>query len=230
MRLKILASVIVLASTLLSACETLTSSNRVIVSSAEKWALLPVVNLSNTPLAGNRARALVETHLRSRGVKNLEVYIPEPSESVLALLDEPGQLQTAKNWASDNGFRYGITGDVHEWQYKNGLDNEPSVAMTLKFVDLETDEVVWLATGARTGWGYSNLSRTASKTIDEMFAKVNFRANTRARPSLAAARPSASTTAAKQAASKNSRAGLATAPIRPRTLRRIEQQSDKGGR
>jgi len=52
-----------------------TSSNRVIVSSAENWALLPIVNLSKTPLAGNRAAALVETHLRARGVKNLEAMV-----------------------------------------------------------------------------------------------------------------------------------------------------------
>ena len=226
MRLKILASVIVLASTLVSACETLTSSNRVIVSSAEKWALLPVVNLSNTPLAGSRARALVETHLRSRGVKNLEVYQAEPGQSVLALLDEPGQLNDAKNWAIDNGYRYGITGDVHEWQYKNGLDNEPSVAMTLKFVDLETDEVVWVATAARTGWGYSNLSGTASKTIDEMFAKVKFNANSRARPSLAAAKPTPSVSG-RAATPKTS---TATAPIRPKFIKRADDQSNKGGR
>ncbi len=208
MRLKILASVLVLSSILLSACETMTSSNRVIVSSAEKWALLPIVNLSKTPLAGNRASALVETHLRSRGVNQLEAYKATSSDSVIALLDDAGQLTKAKAWARQNGFRYGITGDVQEWQYKNGLDNEPSVGMTLKFVDLQTDEVMWVASATRTGWGYSNLSSTASKTIDELLTQVRFKSDSRGRPTMAAASPAPSTGAAP---ARNQ----PTAPIRP---------------
>lgn len=208
MRIKILTSVLVLSSVLLGACQTMTSSNRVIVSSAEKWALLPISNLSKTPMAGNRASALVETHLRSRGVKNLEVYKSPANQSVIALLDEAGQLDDAKNWARQNGFRYGITGDVQEWSYKNGLDNEPSVGMTLKFVDLQSDEVMWIANATRTGWGYSNLSSTASKTIDELLTQVKFKANTRGRPTMAAATP---TTGSDAQLSED----RVTAPIRP---------------
>ncbi len=189
MRLKLLTGVLVLSSTLLTACATVTSSNRVIVSSAEKWAILPITNLSKTPLAGNRASALVETHVRARGVKNLEVYQPPESESVIALLDSAGQLASAKNWARENGYRYGITGDVQEWSYKNGLDNEPSIGMTLKFVDLHSDEVMWTANATRTGWGYANLSSTANKTIDELLTQVSFKSNVVARPTLAAAAP-----------------------------------------
>jgi len=210
---KILASVLVLCSTLLTACETMTSSNRVIVSSAEKWALLPISNLSKTPMAGSRASTLVETHLRSRGVKELEVYRAPGDQSLAALLDEAGQLETAKEWALRNNFRYGITGHVQEWSYKNGLDNEPSVGISLKFVDLETDEVMWLANATRTGWGYSNLSSTASKTIDELLTQVQFRNDARGRPVMAAARPNANLSAPPQA---NAPSQLSTAPIRPK--------------
>jgi len=187
MRIKLLTSVLVLASTLLTACQTLTSSNRVIVSSAENWALLPIVNLSSTPLAGDRAAALIETRLRAKGVKNLEVYKTPQSDTVIALLDEAGQLEKAKAWARDNGIRYGITGDVQEWSYKNGLDNEPSIGMTLRFVDLHSNDVIWAASGTRTGWGYSNLSSTADKTIGELLTQVQFNSNALARPTLAAA-------------------------------------------
>ncbi len=212
MRLKILASVLVLSSILLSACETMTSSNRVIVSSAEKWALLPIVNLSKTPLAGNRASALVETHLRARGVSQLGAYKATGTDSVIALLDDAGQVSKAKTWARQNGFRYGITGDVQEWQYKNGLDNEPSVGMTLKFVDLQTDEVMWVASATRTGWGYSNLSSTASKTIDELLTQVRFKSDSRGRPTMAAANPAPST---EVAPARNQ----PTAPIRPAIIK-----------
>ena len=227
MRIKILASVILVTSALLSACQTMTSSNRVIVSSAENWALLPIVNLSTTPLAGNRASALVETQLRARGVKNLKAYKTPENESVIALLDEAGQLSKAKQWARENGFRYGITGDVQEWSYKNGLDNEPSIGMTLKFVDLQTDEVMWAATAARTGWGYSNLSGTANKTIEELLTQVRFDSNSRGRPTMAAATDASTLSGSGiTGSSQNSdqqmlqsapgdSAGTVTAPIRP---------------
>jgi len=214
MRIKILTSVLVLSSVLLSACETLTSSDRVIVSSAEKWAVLPIKNLSRTPLAGSRASALVETHLHSRGVKNVEVYEAPADQSILALLDDASQLENAKAWARQNDFRYGVTGDVQEWAYKNGLDNEPSVGMTLKFIDLHSNEVMWVANASRTGWGYSNLSSTASKTIDELFTQVAFRENTRGRPTLAAAKPPAPT-ALPTLPSNGQGAPQVTAPIRP---------------
>jgi len=207
MRLKLLAGVVVIMGTLLSACETMTSSNRVIVSSAEKWALLPITNLSKTPLAGDRASALVETHLRARGVTNLETYQPPKADSVMALIDNSGQMSQAKEWALQEGYRYGITGDVQEWSYKNGLDNEPSVSMTLKFVDLQSDQVMWVANASRTGWGYSNLAGTANKTIEELLTQVRFRSDLRGRPVMAAATPALEIDGAAP--------DKATAPLRP---------------
>ncbi len=178
MRLKSIVSVlVVISSLLLTACETMMSSNRVVVSAAERWALLPIENLSSTPLAGNQARSLVETHLRARGIKNLEIFEVGSEQTLMALLDEAGQIASAKQWAVDNGFRFAITGNVQEWQYKNGLDNEPSVGLTLKFLDLQSDQVLWVASASRTGWGYQNLSSVASKTIGDLLAEVRFKQN-----------------------------------------------------
>ena len=215
MRIIILSSVLVLTSIALSACQTITSSDRVIVSADEPWAILPIANLSTTPLAGGRASALVEAHLRSRGVRNLQVYQAPEDQSVLALLDDAGQLDDAKNWAREQGFRYGITGDVQEWSYKNGLDNEPSVGMSLKFIDLHSGEVMWIANATRTGWGYSNLSSTANKTIDELFTKVAFKENSRGRPTLAAAKGTALPTLPSDNQDAQPASIGVTAPIRP---------------
>ncbi len=175
MRLKFLVCLLIVTSTLLTACETMTSSKRVAVATADKWALLPIENLSKTPLAGDRAQALVETHLRARGINNLDLYQPTSEQSLLALLDEAGQMNTAMQWAKDNGYRFAVTGNVQEWEYKDGLDNEPSVGLSLKVIDLYRDEVLWLASGSRTGWGYTNLSSVASKTIRELLSEVRFK-------------------------------------------------------
>ena len=175
MRLKLFTGVLKLATTLLTACETMTTSRQVAVSSNENWVILPMENLSRTPLAGSRAQSLVETHLRANGVRNVDQYKPDADVTILSLLDEAGQIETAKQWAKDNGYIYGITGTVQEWQYKNGLDNEPSVALTLKFVHLQRDEVMWVASAARTGWGYNNVAGVASKTIAELMDEIAFK-------------------------------------------------------
>ena len=138
-------------------------------------------------MAGNQARSLVETHLRARGINNLEIYEVGAEQTLMALLDEAGQLASAKQWAVDNGFRFAITGNVQEWQYKNGLDNEPSVGLTLKFIDLQSDQVMWVASASRTGWGYQNLSSVGSKTIGDLLSEVRFKNRSKNRNSRLAA-------------------------------------------
>jgi len=185
MRVNLLALWLVVSTVLLTACETMTSSRRIAVNPADQWALLPMSNLSKTPLADSRAIALIETHLRARGVTRIEAYKPPADQSVLALLDDTSQLEDAKQWARKAGYRFGVTGSVQEWEYKNGLDNEPSVGLTLKFIDLSNDNVVWQGTASRTGWGYANLSSVGSKTIDGMLAEVRFKSPTGPTPMLA---------------------------------------------
>ena len=65
MRQKLLAGALIAVTTLLTACETMTTSRRIAVSANEDWVILPFENLSKTPLAGDRARAFAETHLLS---------------------------------------------------------------------------------------------------------------------------------------------------------------------
>lgn len=175
MRQKILLAIVISTTALVSACETMTSSRRASLYSAEKWALLPIENFSTTPLAGDSAKALVETHLRSRGIKKIDEYKASEEQSLLAILDSGIQLQNARKWAIENGYRYAVTGKVQEWHYKNGLDNEPAIGLSLKFTDLATDEVLWQASASRTGWGYANLSSVASKTVGDLVSELKIR-------------------------------------------------------
>ena len=141
---------------ILSACKSLTSTPAVTVDSGQSWAMLPIENLSTTPLAGQKAAALVETRLRGRGVVNLQSYPEKQPASLAALLDGNFQAREASQWARTAGFRYAISGVVSEWHYKSGSDKEPAVGLTLKVIDLPTGQVLWQAAASRTGWGYSN--------------------------------------------------------------------------
>jgi hypothetical protein len=182
MRQNIFTAIVLTAAALLSACETMTSSHRASLFTSEKWALLPIENFSSTPLAGDSAKALVETHLRSRGVTEIDEYKASEEQSLLSILDSGVQLQNAKKWAIENGYRYAVTGKVQEWRYKNGVDNEPAVGMSLKFTDLATGKVLWQASASRTGWGYSNLTSVASKTVGDLVAELRIRRGNAAPP------------------------------------------------
>ena len=160
---------------LLSGCKSLTSTPAVTVDSGQAWAMLPIENLSTTPLAGQKAASLVETRLRGRGVVNLQSYSEPQPASLAALLDGGLQAREASQWARAAGFRYAVTGVVSEWHYKSGSDKEPAVGLTLKVVDLPTGQVLWQAAGSRTGWGYSNLSRIGDKVVGDLIGRLKIR-------------------------------------------------------
>jgi hypothetical protein len=137
------------------------------------WALLPIVNQSQAPQAGERAEALVETELRVRGLHPEHYPVTRPRDP-LALIDENQRFQSALQWARKRKLQYGITGSVQEWRYKSGLDGEPAAGISLRVIDVSSGKVLWAASGARTGWGYESLSGTAAKVIHKLMNGVAF--------------------------------------------------------
>lgn len=156
------------------------------------WVLLPVVNRSQTPQAGQRVEAILASLLRSRGVKSISHYPSTPQSQVLMMLDEQARYNAALKWALTQGFRYAITGTVEEWRYKAGLDGEPAVGLTLRVIDLqhhkkpasqtgattltryETQPVLWSATGARTGWGREGIAAATQTLLNNLLNGMVF--------------------------------------------------------
>jgi hypothetical protein len=157
-----------------TACSTLTSTAGITVDAAQGLALLPINNLSETPQADAQAQILVETQLRARGVQRLGTYEQAQHVSLRALLDPARQLSDGMQWATQSGYRYGLTGTVNEWHYKAGADKEPVVGMNLKLLDLFSGEVLWQANAARTGWGYASLPAVADALIAELLQGIRF--------------------------------------------------------
>lgn len=179
-RLPLLVVTLWLVIPYLTACSTFTSRSQVSAAAGESWIVLPVNNLSNTPLAGESAVSMIETRLRSRGVQQLAVYQPTEKLTLASVLSTTNDLSAAKVWAKERGYRYAITGTVHEWQYKNGTDKEPVVGMSLKLFELGltggVDKVIWQASAAKTGWGFANLSGVADVVIQKLLKQVNINA------------------------------------------------------
>ncbi len=158
----------------LTGCSTLTSTPVVTADASESWALLPVINLSENPQADRQARNLLETRLRTRGVREVAAYAPLQAVSLRTLLDPDSQQQDALQWARQSGYRYALSGTINEWNYRAGADKEPVVGINLKLIDVPTGDVLWQASAARTGWGFSNLPALADSVIAQLLESVQF--------------------------------------------------------
>ena len=76
---------------------------------------------------------------------------PPTKQGDLALLDDQERLATALDWARRQKLDYVISGSVEEWQYKNGLDGEPAVGISLRVIEPASGRVIWSTSGARAG-------------------------------------------------------------------------------
>lgn len=143
------------------------------VSLTAKWALLPVVDYSDSTQAGGRLEDTLSSLLRTRLRVDVTKYpvAAEPENSVD--LDERQRYQRALAWAKKEGFTYGIGGSVNEWRYRSGADGEAAVGFTLNVVELESGKTVWTATGARSGWGRETASGTAQRLLRDMIARLD---------------------------------------------------------
>lgn len=120
----------------LAACSTVSAPPAPELDRGAPWALLPMVNHTETPQAGLRAEAILESLLRNGGVGTLRRY---PSSIGGDALFEPSErkgVDQAMAWARSQGARYAVTGTVDEWRYKVGVDGEPAVGFTLQVLDV----------------------------------------------------------------------------------------------
>ena len=137
-----------------------------------RWVMLPFVNHSETPQAGERVEAMLGTLMRGRGVPYLETYAaPKDDESRLMVGDRQ-RLEESMGWAKTQKYEYAVTGSVEEWRYKAGIDGEPAVGITVRIVDLGTNRIVWSSSGSRTGGASDNASGTALKLLDTMVSEL----------------------------------------------------------
>jgi hypothetical protein len=166
----------VLFAFVLNGCTHLDSGASIKLSKTEPWVILPFQNLAETPLAGERVESILQSILKNQGVNKLTFYTKNDPANLTLFIDDGKRLETAKNWAKSKGFRYGITGSVQEWRYKNGLDGEPAVGLTLNIIDLrKNDAVLWTATASRTGWGSENLTRTTIKVLHTLLGRIELK-------------------------------------------------------
>lgn len=166
---------LLLALLVLSACSVNKADNDRRFSVADNWLILPIVNFSETPQAGERAERIAETLLRAKGLRNLKQYPSQDNNLGLPILDEQKRFNTALQWAKASNAAFAITGSIEEWRYKSGLDGEPAVGISLQVIDLASTDVVWSASGSRAGWSRESLSGTAHKVLEKLTNKLRIK-------------------------------------------------------
>lgn len=161
---------IVLATLWMAACSTTIQSTTAPngLDMNAKWAVLPLSNYTDTPQAALSAEAMLEHHLRRRGISALSQYPATLSRDSLFEPTERKVGEEAQKWAREQGIRYAVTGSVEEWRYKVGIDGEPAVGLSLKVTDLSNGNVVWSASGAQSGWSRQALSAVAQSLITKL--------------------------------------------------------------
>lgn len=153
---------------LLAACSTLDTAPRVKLERDAEWALLPFANATETPLAGQRAEAVIAGLAQSLGITRLKRYPQSMQDDNLFEAGQGRNLDQALAWAREHGARYAITGTVQEWRYKVGVDGEPAVGLSLQLIEVASGRVIWSGVGARSGWSRESLSAVAQKLTRQL--------------------------------------------------------------
>lgn len=156
---------------LVSACGVLDSARKPELAPGAAWALLPILNHTETPQAGLRAEALTESLMVANGLTVSRYPAQMQTETLFEPTDRKS-VDQALAWAKKQNARYAVTGAVDEWRYKVGVDGEPAVGVTLTIVDVQTGRTLWSGAGGRTGWSREALSAVAQKLIRQLLREA----------------------------------------------------------
>ncbi|HDZ57382.1 MAG TPA: penicillin-binding protein activator LpoB [Pseudomonas xinjiangensis] len=155
-----------LATMLVASCTSFTGPDSPTLPRDARWGLVPLVNYSQTPQAGERSEQILLSALSAKGLRP-RVY-PFVQQGDMVLMDDRERLASAMDWARQEELEYVISGSVEEWQYKNGLDGEPAVGISLRILDPASGQVLWSNSGARAGWSRESLAGTAQQVLDQL--------------------------------------------------------------
>lgn len=162
------ASCTLLGTLFLSSCSVHNIQESTPLNAHANWIVLPFINHSDSPEAGERVADISAALLRSEyKVHLLETRVPNDGPGIPEL-NQQKAVDTAIKWGKAQQYQYGLGGSVQEWHYKSGLDAEPAVGVTLNVINLNTGETIWTASGAKTGWGRESVSGTGQKLVAEL--------------------------------------------------------------
>lgn len=157
---------------LVAGCSSFTSEDSPSLPRDAQWGIVPMVNYSQAPQAGERSEQILLSVLRSHGLQPRIYAVTTQGEQ--ALMDDDERLAGSLDWAREQKLDYVVAGSVEEWQYKNGLDGEPAVGISLRVLEASSGRVLWSKSGARAGWSRESLAGNAQTVIDRLVGALRF--------------------------------------------------------
>ncbi|WP_167143462.1 penicillin-binding protein activator LpoB [Pseudomonas sp. OTU750018] len=156
---------------LVTGCSSFTREASEALPRDAQWGLLPLINYSQAPQAGERSEHILLSVMAEEGLRP-RLY-PVVTQDEMPLLDDRERFNQALAWARQENLDYVVSGSVDEWQYKSGLDGEPAVGISLQIIEPNSGRVVWSSSGARAGWSRESLAGTAQKVLRELIGDLS---------------------------------------------------------
>lgn len=129
------------------------------------WCVLPPINNTSTPYAGERVEQQLGALLGAQGLPHV-LLAPARSGSGPLPIDNGAQEQRqALKWAHHHEARYALLGSVDEWDYKIGLDGQPAVGLTLRLLDLQSGKIIWSGAASASGGSREGLAVLSERTL-----------------------------------------------------------------
>lgn len=135
------------------------------------WLVLPLANRTTTPEAGLRAQAIIEADLAEHGVQDVRMYQPSGEQDALLDTDSEQSRQAQQAWVASQNAQYVVSGVVHEWRYKTGIDGEPAVGVMIRVRGAD-GKLLYSGTASRAGWARQSLGETGQQVIDALLGPV----------------------------------------------------------
>lgn len=165
-----------LFSLILTGCATSRIDTSPAVSAPDQqavWAVLPLVNNTSTPYAGNRAQQQLAALLGASGVRQVLIAPSfQQTSAPLPIGSGSGNQQSSLEWARGHHARYALVGSVDEWHYKIGLEGQPAVGFTLRLVDLESGTTIWSGAASATGNAREGLAVLSQQVLRKAIKKL----------------------------------------------------------
>jgi polysaccharide biosynthesis protein PelC len=157
---------------MMGACSTVHQTAAPTLARADKIAVVSIANYTETPDAGHSAESIAANALRAGGIGDVRIAPADSNRNAMFDNAQRGDAEKSLTWARAQNMRYVLTGAVEEWRYKTGVDGEPVVGVTFELIDVSNGNVVWSATGSRTGWSRSGLSNVATSLIGSVLSPL----------------------------------------------------------
>jgi polysaccharide biosynthesis protein PelC len=160
---------------LLGACGSIRQAGSPTLESKDSVAVVTMANFTETPAAGSSAAAIAANTLRQNGFSDVRMAPVDPAANAMFDTAQRDIGEKKLAWAREQRVKYVLTGAVEEWRYKVGVDGEPVAGVTFELIDVASGQVVWSATGSKSGWTRSSLSSVASSLIGNLLSPLRTR-------------------------------------------------------